>query len=246
MPKGGRLTVETGNTILDEDYAALHSGVTAGRYVRLAVSDTGIGMDPATQARIFEPFFTTKEVGKGTGLGLSTVYGIVQQSGGHVWVYSELGRGTSIKIHFPRVDEDALGAGKVEDKLVAAAPSSETALVVEDNEAVRIMLCRILRTLGYTVLEAGVGSEARALCNQHVGPIHILISDIVMPEMSGIDLALELMGSRPNMKILMMSGYSGIALMSQGEPRPGMSFMEKPFTSDSVARKVRELLDEKR
>jgi two-component system, cell cycle sensor histidine kinase and response regulator CckA len=243
MPKGGGLTVETSNTVLDETYASLHSGVKPGNYVRLSVTDTGEGMTSETQARIFEPFFTTKDVGKGTGLGLATVYGIVQQSGGHIWVYSEIGRGTVIKIHLPRVDEEALASLLPDAPKDLPRSKSETILVVEDNEAVRVMLCRILRSIGYQVLEAGVGSEARELCNRHHGAIHLLISDIVMPEMSGIDLSLELMGARPEMKIMLMSGYSGMALMSQGEPRPGMAFMEKPFTAESVARKVRELLD---
>jgi signal transduction histidine kinase/ActR/RegA family two-component response regulator len=243
MPRGGKLTVETGNAVLDASYAASHTGVTPGRYLMLAVTDNGTGMDAQTLARIFEPFFTTKGVGQGTGLGLSTVYGIVQQSGGHVWVYSEPCYGTTFKIYLPRVDDDVIELAQVGATHADLRPPSETLLVVEDHDAVRGMLCRILRSEGYSVLEAHGPGAARRISAEYGQPIDLLISDVVMPEQSGIDLAKELTVERPTMRVLLMSGYSGTAMAWQGELRGDMAFLEKPFNPDVVAAKVRAVLD---
>jgi CheY-like chemotaxis protein len=242
MPGGGKLTVETRNAVLDQAYAAAHPNVRPGPYVMLTVSDNGTGMDLQTQAHIFEPFFTTKAVGKGTGLGLSTVYGIVQQSGGHIWVYSEPGFGTTFRIYFPRIEELASRDSVSEWKRVVRPPS-ETILVVEDNDAVRVMLCRILRSLGYQVLEAQHAHDALALCKRRERRIDMLISDVVMPDMSGVDLALELRASQPEVRVLLMSGYSGLAMTRHGELQENLPFLEKPFTPDTVARKVSEVLE---
>jgi signal transduction histidine kinase/DNA-binding response OmpR family regulator len=242
MPGGGRLTVETRNAVLDQAYAAAHPNVRPGPYVMLTVSDNGTGMDLQTQAHIFEPFFTTKAVGKGTGLGLSTVYGIVQQSGGHIWVYSEPGFGTTFRIYFPRIEEPA-SRDSVSDWKRIVRPPSETILVVEDNDAVRVMLCRILRSLGYQVLEAQHAHDALALCKRRERRIDMLISDVVMPDMSGVDLALELRASQPEVRVLLMSGYSGLAMTRHGELQENLPFLEKPFTPDTVARKVSEVLE---
>jgi CheY-like chemotaxis protein len=241
MPRGGKLTVETRNAVLDANYAGVHPNVQPGPYVMLTVSDNGMGMDLQTQAHIFEPFFTTKAVGKGTGLGLSTVYGIVQQSGGHVWVYSEPGFGTTFRIYFPRVDE-GMTVNREHELKHSVRPPTETILVVEDNEAVRTMLCRILRSLGYTVLEAHHAADALALCRRPETRIHMLISDIVMPDMSGVDLAAELRSSQPDLRVLLMSGYSGLAMTRHGELQADIPFLEKPFNPDTVARKVSEVL----
>jgi len=242
MSRGGKLTIETANVELDNAYAREHVSFRPGSYVMLAVSDTGCGMDAATQARIFEPFFTTKEVGKGTGLGLSTVYGIVKQSDGNIWVYSEPGRGTTFKIYLPRVE------GAVETVEPGVAPAravrgSETILLVEDDHAVRVLARSVLQAHGYTVLEASQGKEALFLSGQHEGPIHLMVTDTVMPGMSGRDLAERLKPSRPNMKVLFMSGYTDKAIVHHGELVPGTAFLQKPFTPDALARKVREVLD---
>src|SRR3989454_2815827 len=241
MPNGGKLTIETANVQLDDAYAHQHGPVQPGSYVMLAVSDTGCGMDRETQARIFEPFFTTKEPGKGTGLGLSTVYGIVKQSGGYVWVYSEVGRGTAFKIYLPR------GEGAVETVEPGVAPArtvrgSEMILLVEDDRAVRVLARSTLQAHGYTVLEAHHGKHALQVYEQHAGPIHLLVTDVVMPEMSGRELADRLKPSRPNMKVLFMSGYTDKAIVHHGELDPGAAFLQKPFTPDALARKVREVL----
>jgi len=243
MPRGGKLTVETSNAFLNESYAATHPEVKPGRYVMLSVSDAGTGMDTVTQARIFEPFFTTKAVGKGTGLGLSTVYGIVQQSGGHIWMYSEPGFGTTFKIYLPRVDErPSMPAREIVSK-PELHPPSERLLVVEDNEAVRHMLCRILRMTGYKVMEAPNANAALSVCATAGTNIDMLISDVVMPDMSGIELAAELQRSQPGLRVLLMSGYSGTAIACEGELLDDVPFLEKPFSPESVARKVREVLD---
>jgi signal transduction histidine kinase/CheY-like chemotaxis protein len=242
MPNGGKLKVETANAYLDSSYASSHPGVTAGRYIMLSVSDNGMGMDAPTQERIFEPFFTTKAAGKGTGLGLSTVYGVVRQSGGHIWVFSEPGFGTTFKIYMPRVDEQALSKYVEPEAKPEIRPPSESILVVEDNEPVRIMLCRILRALGYKVVEAHDAADALALCKRQGDRIDMLISDVMMPDMSGVDLALELKRSQPHMSVLLMSGYSGTALTRNGELRVDLPFLEKPFNPDTVARKVNEVL----
>ncbi len=244
MPIGGKLTIETSNATLDERYAREHLGVTKGPHVLLAVSDTGSGMDKATQARIFEPFFTTKEVGKGTGLGLSTVFGIIQQSGGSVWVYSEVGRGTSFKVYLPLVE----GATAESRPPIASSTlrGSETILLVEDEEAVRVVARGILKRQGYRVIEARNGGEALLLCEKHPGVIHLLLSDVVMPQMGGPELARRLAKGRPAMKILCMSGYTDDAVVRHGALQAGIAFIQKPITPDTLTRKVREVLDAKR
>ncbi|TAL11840.1 MAG: PAS domain S-box protein [Nitrospirae bacterium] len=241
MPRGGRLTIETANVELDEAYASQHVTVQPGRYVMLAVSDTGVGMDAATQLRIFEPFFTTKEPGKGTGLGLSTVYGIVKQSGGYIWVYSEPRRGATFKIYLPRSE----GTPEVLEPVVAPAKafvSTETILLVEDDEAVRELVRGILEEKGYAVLVACRSEEAFKLNGQHEGPIHLLLSDVVMPTMSGPELAERLKSSRPRMKVLYMSGYTDDAVVRLGVLTEGTPFLQKPFTPNALLHKVHEVL----
>jgi CheY-like chemotaxis protein len=241
MARGGLLTIETENVSLDEAYVQDHVEVIPGPYVMLAVSDTGAGMDAATQAQIFEPFFTTKEPGKGTGLGLATVYGIIKQSGGHIWVYSEPGQGTSFKIYLPRVAEAALPL------MAAAAPAAslqgrETILVVEDEKELREVICQALRTYGYTVLEARHGSEALLICARHQGQIHLVLTDVVMPKMNGGQLVERLAPLR-KMKVLFMSGYTEDTASLQGLLAAGVPFLEKPFKIITLVQKVREVLD---
>jgi PAS domain S-box-containing protein len=243
MATGGRLLIETANVELDDSYAADHQAVVPGRYVMLAVSDTGSGMDAETQAHIFEPFFTTKPVGEGTGLGLSTVFGIVQQSGGHIWVYSEPGKGTTFKIYFPRV---AARPEPVEPRrAVGPAAGSETILVVEDEDGVRKWIRSVLKRAGYTVLEARSGAEALLQCQNHAGAIHLVLTDVVMPQMSGRELADRIAAIRPEIKPLFMSGYTGNAVVQHGALDPQAPFLQKPFTTASLAAKVREALGSK-
>ncbi len=242
MPKGGRLTIETSNVHLSEEYSRDHVSVPPGAYVMLAVSDNGCGMDANTQIHVFEPFFTTKEVGKGTGLGLATVYGIVKQSGGTIWLYSEAGRGTAFKIYLPCAE-----AGTKEVELEADDPKSlqgsETVLLVEDEDVVREMATEILRDSGYRVLEARHGHEAIILERQHSGVIHLMLTDVVMPQMSGRELAELLTPLRRDMKVLYMSGYTDDAIVHHGVLEEGTAFIGKPFTPTALARKVREILD---
>lgn len=241
MPHGGKLTIETDNVLIDEEYASHHFSVRPGRYVMLAVSDTGCGMDEATQSHIFDPFFTTKEVGKGTGLGLSTVYGIVKQSGGNIWVYSEVGRGTTFKIYLPCIESHTKESKvRTEDKNLQKG--TETVLLVEDEERVRDMTREILQESGYHVLEAKHGQEALFVAEQYPGAIHLMLSDVVMPQMSGRELAERLSPLRKDMKVLYMSGYTDDAIVHHGVLDEGMSFIEKPFTPNGLAHKVREVL----
>jgi len=242
MPKGGSLTFETANVDLDRGYAAAHPTAEPGRYVMLAISDTGMGMDAETQQRIFEPFFTTKPEGQGTGLGLATVYGIVKQSGGHIWVYSEPGRGTTFKVYLPRVDEPTRTARP--GGTPAEAPGGlETILLVEDTQTLREVIRETLEESGYTVLLASNGEEALALARQREGPIDLLLTDVVMPKLGGGDLARLLLALRPGIRVLYMSGYTNGAISQHSVLGEGVMLLEKPFTGDKLARAVREALD---
>jgi two-component system cell cycle sensor histidine kinase/response regulator CckA len=242
MPQGGRLTIATRNAELAEGYVEGHPEVRPGRYLLVVVSDTGCGMDEATKAHLFEPFFTTKEQGKGTGLGLAMVYGFVKQSGGHVEVESEPGRGTAFKVYLPRAEE-AAGPAKSSPDLHKMPKGTETVLLVEDEEAVRALSRLVLVSSGYTVLEARDGQEGVRVARQHTGPIHALVTDLVMPGMSGRQLAELLVRDRPDLRILFMSGYTDEAVMRQGVPESGFAFLQKPFSPLGLARKVREVLD---
>ncbi len=241
MPTGGKLLIETAHAELTEQYAELRPAVIPGRYVMLAVSDTGVGMDAQTKARIFEPFFTTKEKGKGTGLGLSTVYGIVKQSGGYVWVYSEPGHGTTFKLYLPRVDAPA--EPQAPPREAATVTGTETILLAEDDEILRPLTKGLLAKLGYTVLEAESADQALAVAGARQGPIHLLLADVVMPGASGRELARRLAQSRPETRVLYVSGYTDDAIVHHGMLEPGLNFLQKPFTPAALARKVREVLD---
>ena len=241
MPHGGRLMIETRNAELDDSYAREHAPVQPGRYVMLALSDTGAGMSAETMSHVFEPFFTTKEAGKGTGLGLSTVYGIVKQSGGYVWCYSEPGHGTTFKVYLPRVDEPI-------DRLrvrAAAGPThgSETILLVEDESELRALTRRVLEKHGYTVLDADTAGAGMALERDHTGPIHLLLADVVLPGASGRMLADELLTRRAELKVLFMSGYTEDAIVHRGVLAANTAFIQKPFSAEGLAAKVREVLD---
>jgi PAS domain S-box-containing protein len=239
MPQGGKLLIETAKVNLDEDYARRHPPQLPGAYVLLTVADTGIGMDAETQARIFEPFFTTKEIGKGTGLGLSTVYGVVRQSGGHIWVYSELGLGTTFKIYLPCAEQPA----HVQQPSAAPAESlrgSETILLVEDEEALRGLTRSLLEDSGYTVLEAELPEAAMEIALRHSGKIHILLTDMVMPGMTGKDLAAKLGPMRPEMKVVYMSGYTSFSHAGLADSE--IALLAKPFTREKLLRKLRETL----
>ncbi len=243
MPHGGKLTIETANVTLDKNYARRHSSVEPGEYVMLCVTDTGCGMDAETQSHIFEPFFTTKGP-KGTGLGLSTAYGIVKQSGGYIWVYSELGKGTSFKLYLPRVT--AAGAAVTAQPSAMAAKvehGNETILLVEDEETLRTMGKLYLEGEGYTVLEAADGTAALQVAKQHAGPIHLLLTDVIMPGMNGRELANQISPTRPEMKVLFMSGYTENAIGHNGMLDDGITLLQKPFTLPALKAIVREMLD---
>jgi PAS domain S-box-containing protein len=241
MPKGGRIIIGTANTDLDEGYAAQHAGVAAGPYVLLSITDTGAGMTQDVVQHIFEPFFTTKDTGVGTGLGLSTVYGIVKQAGGWIWVYSEPGKGSTFKVYLPR----AGGAPKPLPAPVSAADTlrgTETVLVVEDQPEVRRLTLAMLESQGYRLLEAANGTEALSLCERHPEPIHLLITDVVMPGMTGKELATRLLALRPSLKTLYTSGYTANAIAHEGVLDPGVAYLPKPFSRAQLAAKVREVL----
>jgi two-component system, cell cycle sensor histidine kinase and response regulator CckA len=242
MPQGGRFIIETANAEVDRIYAAMHPQMTPGSYVLLAVSDNGSGMDAETQARIFEPFFTTKEQGKGTGLGLATVYGIIKQSGGFIWVYSEVGKGTTFKIYLPRVDQPTqkLSAGAEAQTLPRG---SETVLLVEDEEDVREIAREFLKLGGYNVLEAKDGPEGLDIAQRYPDPIHLLVSDMIMPGMNGSELAAKLSVMRPDLKIVFTSGYTEYAAECSGEWDASCILLAKPFTRSAILRAVRDALE---
>jgi CheY-like chemotaxis protein len=241
MPEGGKLTVETANVDLDEAFTQAHLGSAPGPYAMLAVTDSGAGMDATVRAHLFEPFFTTKEVGKGTGLGLATVYGIVKQSGGYISVYSEQGHGASFKIYLPRIE--TTGGAPVGPQKGRPARGSETVLVVEDEPAVLTLSRRALEAQGYVVLAASDPAAALRIVERHGGTIHLLVTDVVMPGQSGRELADRLAAQRPGIRVLYMSGYPGDAVVQHGSLPSGSAFLQKPFSPDGLARKVRDVLD---
>lgn len=241
MPTGGQLTIKTNNVELDDEYIQTHPYVQPGSYVQLEVSDTGHGMDEATKARIFEPFFTTKGVGQGTGLGLATVYGIVKQSGGSIEVDSELGQGTTFKIYLPTCQE-ALAMGQ-SNGLSRVRQGNETILLVEDESVVRALAREVFQSHGYKVLEASNGEEALQIIQQAGEPFHLLVTDVVMPRMSGGQLADLVLAQLPETKVLYMSGYTDDTIVRHGIQDHCVAFLQKPFTPDSLVRKVREVLD---
>jgi CheY-like chemotaxis protein len=245
MPQGGQLRIETANVALPEGLHHQRFATQPGSYVLLIVRDTGCGMDAETQSHIFEPFFTTKGVGQGTGLGLSMVYGIVKQSGGYIVVESEVDKGATFKIYLPRIAE-ASAAAEPEAPAEESLAGSETVLLVEDEEIVRRLVLDILQGSGYHVLEARRGSEAIELCQRHPDPIHLMLTDVVMPQMSGRELANRVAPLRPEMKVIYMSGYTDDAIVHHGVLDANTAFLQKPFTPDALVRKLREALDAER
>lgn len=242
MPNGGKVTVETGHEYLDKTYAGQHFSVVPGQYVKLTVTDSGCGMPAETMKQIFEPFFTTKDVGKGTGLGLSTVYGIVKQSGGNIWVYSEEGKGTTFKVYLPRFDQESVSETTTVQPEIPRG--RETVLLVEDEEMVRNLSREILEQHGYKVIQASDGAEGLRVCREFSGEIELMISDVVMPQMSGSELAREVATLRPEMRTLFMSGYTDDAIVRHGILDENLSFIQKPFMPDALALKAREVLDQ--
>jgi PAS domain S-box-containing protein len=242
MPRGGRLVIQTANVDIDDSMEDQHIGIKPGSYVVLSVSDTGTGMDQETLQHIFEPFFTTKERGKGTGLGLATVYGIVNQSGGHIWAYSEVGKGATFKIYLPRIQPERT-LGLTPATAVPASRGSETILVVEDETPVRFVAVGSLRKAGYRVLEARDAEEALRVASSHEGAIHLVLTDVLMPRMHGPELVKRLSERRPKLRSLFMSGHADDALFHHGVLHEGIAFLEKPFTREELARKVREVLE---
>jgi len=243
MPRGGTMTIETADVELDEAYASSHEGVTPGPYVMLAVTDTGGGMSPEVQARIFEPFFTTKKVGEGTGLGLSTVFGIVKAMSGHIYVYSEEGRGSAFKVHLPICREDAAEQAKTET--LAMPRGTETVLIAEDDPAIRGLVAHILEPLGYRVIAARSGAEAMKLAETSRARVDILLTDVVMPEMGGKELAQMFQTIHPHIKVLFMSGYTEEIIIRHGVEREGVAFIQKPLIPNKLVLKLREVLDGK-
>jgi CheY-like chemotaxis protein len=244
MAEGGNLSIETSNVRLDGEHAARVVGARDGDYIMIAVSDDGAGMSAEVQKHIFEPFYTTKELGKGTGLGLATVYGIVKQSGGYIWVYSELGQGTTIKIYLPRADEEAI-TPRPTGNTSQVPEGTETIMLVEDEEMVRNLSRQILESCGYKVIVACDGAEAFELCKQPEITFDLLVTDVVMPKMSGRQLADELETLRPGTTVLFMSGYTDDAVIRKGVIEADSNFIQKPFTFINFAQKVREMLDRK-
>jgi CheY-like chemotaxis protein len=244
MPEGGTITVQTSNVNVDEAYSRAHRSVPPGEYVVLSVSDTGVGMDSETQAHLFEPFFTTKPKGLGVGLGLSTIYGIVRQSGGYIWAFSELGEGTTFQIYLPRVEaeEEAFsGDGQKAPRTVVGG--SETILLVEDDPLVRRLARQVLEESGYSVVPAANGPEALQALKSHKDSIHLLLTDVVMPRMSGREVADRVVSQRPDAKVLFMSGHTEDAIVYHGVLEPGVAFLQKPFTPHGLLTKVRDVLD---
>jgi CheY-like chemotaxis protein len=246
MPEGGRLVLRTANASLDASYAEKHADVTSGSYVMVSVTDTGCGMDAETKNRVFEPFFTTKDVGKGSGLGLAVAYGVVRQSGGSIWVYSEPGKGSAFKVYLPRAVAAVPERGTAEDGGVAAAGGGETILVVEDDDNLRVLVCRVLGQAGYRILSAGTPDEALNLAGERGEVADLLLTDVVMPQMGGPDLAEKLRASRADLPVLYMSGYAESSVTRQIKPNSSTAFLEKPFALDLLLRKVREVLDSAR
>jgi CheY-like chemotaxis protein len=243
MPSGGRLTIETQNLEIDPVYAASYPELNPGRYVLLVVSDTGTGMSHETIQRIFEPFFTTKALGKGTGLGLATCHGIVKQNGGHIWVYSEPGQGTTFKICLPRTEAEAEDLKAESDALVGRhMGNGETVLVVDDDALVRRITADVLRWIEYDVIEAASGESALAVVREHAGPIHLVISDVIMPGMRGPELVAQIAKLHPEIRAMFISGYTANALGDKEVDCSGIELLEKPFMPGKLARTVREVL----
>jgi two-component system, cell cycle sensor histidine kinase and response regulator CckA len=242
----GNLTIETDHVCFDAEYCAEHAGFVPGDFIMLPVSDDGQGMDRDTLDKIFQPFFTTKEKGKGTGLGLSTVYGIVKQSNGNIWVYSEPGHGTTFKIYLPVAGMTVSEIGNPKKGETKDLFGSETVLVVEDDESLRKLAIKALEKYGYTVLTAADGREALRTCQEYKDPIHIMVTDVIMPGISGKDLANRLTDMMPDMKVLYMSGYTDNVIVHHGVLEKGIAFLQKPFTPEGLARKVREVIEKRK